>query len=105
MPILLAVLFMLLPAMVYAGPVEPGPGAAASTSVKGDILYIEGQYLVVKEVSGRETRVHVNGETKLSGVAGRLKAGDKIEATITADGHATTVALQGLESSSPPGPR
>lgn len=105
MPILLAVLFMLLPVMAYADPVEPGSSAAASTSVKGDILYIDGQYLVVKEISGRETRVHVNGETKLNGVAGKLKAGDKIEATITAEGHATAVALQGLESSSPPGPR
>jgi len=80
---------------------EAGPKSTAGQTVKGDILYIEGEYLVVKEVSGRESRVHVNGETKLIGVAGRLKSGDKIEATLTPEGHATTIALQGLETGKP----
>lgn len=105
MQILLVVLFTLLPLMAHADPTEPGSKPTASMLVKGDILYVEGEYLVVKEISGRETRVHVNGETKLNGVAGRLKAGDKIEATVTAEGHATAVVLQGLENSSTPGPR
>ena len=80
---------------------ESGMKSTGGQTVRGDILYIEGEYLVVKEVSGRESRVHVNGETKLIGVAGKLKSGDKIEATLTPEGHATTVALQGLEDGKP----
>jgi hypothetical protein len=99
------VLFVLLPVVAHADPTESGSKPGAATTVKGDILYIEGEYLVVKEMSGRETRVHVNGETKLSGVAGKLKTGDKIEANITAEGHAASVALQGMESGSPAGQR
>ena len=105
MNILLVALFLLLPVAAHADPAQPGAAQAASNSIRGDILYIDGEYLIVKEVSGKETRVHVNGETKLNGVAGKLKAGDKIEAMVTADGHATAVALQGLESGSPAGPR
>ena len=81
---------------------EPAMKSSAGQTVKGDILYIEGEYLVVKEVSGRESRVHVNGETKLVGVAGKLKAGDKIEATLTPEGHATNIALQGLDQGATP---
>jgi hypothetical protein len=62
--------------------------------IKGDVLYWEGQELVVKEVSGREVRLHVNGETKIQGVAGKLKTGDKIEASVTPQGHATGISLQ-----------
>lgn len=102
MQILLVACFLLLPVIAQADPAQSGSSQAASGSVKGDILYVDGEYLVVKEVSGKETRVHVNGETKLNGVAGKLKAGDKIEATVTAEGHATAVALQGLESTTPP---
>ncbi len=103
MPILLPIFFLLfvalVPAMAQTNPIAQDPTSAAATVIKGYILYVEGEYLVVKEVSGRESRVHVNGETKIAGVAGRLKAGDKIEATVTSDGHATAIALQGLESS------
>ena len=99
MPILLVVLlvWMLLPVAAPVSSQDTSKPTAPMT-VKGDILYIEGEYLVVKEISGRETRVHVNGETKIVGVAGRLKSGDKIEALVTPEGHATSVALQGLDS-------
>ena len=96
---LLLLSFLLLvpvPAQAQETGMKPG-----GQTVRGDILYIEGEYLVVKEVSGRESRVHVNGETKLVGVAGKLKSGDKIEATLTPEGHATTVALQGLDNGKP----
>lgn len=98
--LLVFLLFFFFHAQVDAQ--EPAMKSSAGQTVKGDILYIEGEYLVVKEVSGRESRVHVNGETKLVGVAGKLKAGDKIEATLTPEGHATTVALQGLDQGTPP---
>lgn len=68
--------------------------STGTTTVKGDVLYWEGEELVVKEISGREVRVHVNGETKVEGVAGRLKTGDKISAQVTSAGHAVSIMLQ-----------
>ena|SRR5215217_8042443 len=100
--LLLLSLLLLVPIPAQAQ--EPGIKSTGGQTVRGDILYIDGEYLVVKEISGRESRVHVNGETKLIGVAGKLKSGDKIEATLTPEGHATTVALQGLENGKPPLP-
>lgn len=103
MAFLLVVLLMLVPVAAQADPSEQSSKPSAAMVVKGDILYIEGEHLIVKEISGRETRVHVNGETKIVGVAGRLKSGDKIEAMVTPEGHATTVALQVTDSGSAPG--
>lgn len=99
--LLLVLSLVLVPVVAQADPIEQGSKPAAV--VKGDILYIEGEYLIVKEISGRETRVHVNGETKIVGVAGRLKSGDKIEAMVTPEGHATAVALQVPEGTAPLG--
>jgi hypothetical protein len=89
MRFLLAVVFLLLPTITLAE--DP---ASPATVVKGDVLYWEGEEIVVKEMSGREVRLHVNGETKISGTAGKLKTGDKIEAQVTPTGHATTITLQ-----------
>ena len=103
MRFLLAAFLLLLPAITQAQTAEsPKPAAV----VKGDVLYWEGEHLVVKEISGREVRVHVNGETKIEGTAGRLKTGDKIEAMATPEGHALSIKLQvpdGGSSSPPPG--
>jgi hypothetical protein len=59
--------------------------------VKGDVLLKEGEEYVIKEISGREVRVHVNAETKKDGV---IKVGDKIEATVNRDGHALSIKQQ-----------
>ena len=48
----------------------------------------------MKEISGREIRLHVNGETKIENVVAKLKTGDRIEATVTPQGHAVVIALQ-----------
>jgi hypothetical protein len=77
-------------------------GAKAAAVVKGDVMYWEGEELVVKEITGREVRLHVNAETKIEGVAGKLKTGDKIEAAMTSDGHAVSIKLQIPDSGSPP---
>src|SRR5262245_53219965 len=90
MPILLALVLALFPLLVLA----ESPSPDSKNVIKGDVLYWEGEELVVKEMSGKETRMHVNGQTKIEGTAGRLKTGDKIQATVTADGHATAIVLQ-----------
>lgn len=59
--------------------------------VKGDVLMTEGEFYIVKDITGHEVRLHVNKETKMDG---KVKAGDKIEARVTPEGHATSITLQ-----------
>ena len=92
MPILLA-LFLLFAVVTPAQAVE-GSQPTAILGVNGDVLYWEGEELVVKEISGREARLRVTAETKIEGVAGPLKAGDKIAAQVSSDGRALSITLQ-----------
>ena len=72
-----------------AQPLDPalssGQTAGAQT-VKGELLKIEGENYVVKDASGMEIRLHVSKETKAESLP---QVGDKIEAQVTAEGHAT----------------
>jgi translation initiation factor IF-1 len=75
-----------------AEPVSATSSPATSTlqTVKGDILNIEGDQMVVKDISGHEVRLHISNETRMD----RVKVGDKVHAVVTADGHAQTVQIQ-----------
>ena len=96
MPILLT-LILLFQIVTQADALE-GSQPTAASAVNGDVLYWEGEELVVKEVSGREVRLRVTTETKIEGVAGRLKTGDKIAAQANSDGRALSITLQIPES-------
>lgn len=101
--LLVLVLFLGVVGQAHAA---DGSQTGGATTVKGDVLYWEGEELVVKEISGREVRLHVNGDTKIEGVAGRLKTGDKISAQVTSSGHAQSIMLQLPDGGAlPPGPR
>ena len=93
----MSILLALFLAVALATPVqaaEDAPSSATST-VKADVMYWEGEEVIVKEVSGRELRLRVTAETKITGVAGgRLKTGDKIAAQVASDGRALSIALQ-----------
>jgi hypothetical protein len=107
MPILLT-LILLFSVLTHADALE-GFQPIAMSAVNGDVLYWEGEEVVVKEISGREVRLHVTAETKIEGVAGgRLKTGDKIAAQVNSDGHALSITLQIHDSGAsvtPPGLR
>lgn len=92
MPILLA-LILVCAFATHADALDGSP-AVESAAVKGDVLYWDGDELVVKEISGREARLHVTAETKIEGVVSRLKTGDKIVAQVRSDGHALSITLQ-----------
>jgi hypothetical protein len=77
--------------MTGMGMAADAPQGGSEQIVKGDVLLKEGEEYVIKEMSGREVRVHVNAETKKDGV---IKVGDKIEATVTREGHATSIKQQ-----------
>lgn len=107
MPILLA-LFLLFAIVTQADSMENAQPTAADV-VNGDVLYWEDEELIVKEISGRQVRLRVTGETKIEGVAGgRLKTGDKIAAQVKPDGVARSITLQipdSETSATPPGRR
>jgi hypothetical protein len=76
---------------------DPLPSDASKTKavsdqiVRGDVLMKEGDFYIVKDITGHEVRLHVNKDTKLDGT---VKVGDKIEALVTSEGHATSLTVQ-----------
>jgi hypothetical protein len=69
-----------------ADPVAPGPTTPGATlprpqSIEGEILRAEGNYYVVKDISGKEVRLYIDKNTKIDG---NLTAGDKIIASTAA---------------------
>jgi hypothetical protein len=72
-------------------PPVPSQPASPEHIIKGDVQLIEGEFYFVKDLSGHEVRLHVNGGTKFED---RIKVGDKIEARVTSEGHAKSILLQ-----------
>jgi hypothetical protein len=77
-------------------PITPGP-----QTVQGDVLKIEGDSYVVKDMRGKEIRLHVDKTTALEG---SFKAGDKIEAQVTEKGHALSITKPLVADAQIPGP-
>jgi hypothetical protein len=66
-----------------------GDMAAPSTqTVNGDLLKIDGEFYVVKDMAGKEVRLHVDKTSQLDGT---FKAGGKIEAQATDKNHAGSI--------------
>lgn len=98
---LLLTLWLLLTGVAQPAFAEPSPPTAGS-EIKGDVLYWEGEELVVREMSGHEVRLRVTADTKIEGTSGKLKTGEKIAAKVAADGLALSITLQIPDSSGPP---
>jgi hypothetical protein len=62
--------------------------APGAQTVKGDLLKIEGEFYVVKDMAGKEIRLHVDKTTAMDGV---IKVGDKIEVQATEKNHAGSI--------------
>jgi hypothetical protein len=106
MPILLT-LILFFAVVTHADALE-GSQPTGTSAVNGDVLYWEGEEIVVKEISGRQVRLRMTAETKIEGVAGQLKTGDKIAAQVNSDGRALSITLQIPDSGggvTPPGSR
>jgi hypothetical protein len=96
-----AILTVGMAPLIYAAEPMAAPGemaAPGSQIVKGDLLRIDGDFYVVKEPSGKEVRLHVDGTSKLEG---SFKAGDKIEAEASAKGHALSIKPAGAAPGMP----
>ena len=86
--------------IAWAQPVQP----TAGSEIKGDVLYWEGDELVVREMSGHEVRLRVTPETQIQGTSGKLKTGDKIAAKVAPDGPALSITLQIPDTGQPAAP-
>ena len=96
-----AILSVGMAPLTYAAEQMAAPGemaAPGSQAVKGDLLRIDGEFYVVKDTSGKEVRLHVDGTSKLEGT---FKAGDKIEAQASDKGHALSIRPAGAASGMP----
>ncbi|OGW48028.1 MAG: hypothetical protein A2V62_08580 [Nitrospirae bacterium RBG_19FT_COMBO_58_9] len=60
----------------------------ASQTVSGDLLKIDGEFYVVKDMAGKEPRLHVDKTTKLDGA---IKVGDKVDVQATEKNHAVSI--------------
>jgi hypothetical protein len=66
-----------------------GDMATASTqTIIGDLLKIDGEFYVVKDMAGKEIRLHVDKTTTMDGA---MKVGDKVEAQATEKNHAGSI--------------
>ena len=66
-----------------------GDMAAPSTqAVIGDLLKVDGDFFVVKDMAGKEIRLHADKTTTMDGA---IKAGDKVEAQATEKNHAVSI--------------
>lgn len=59
-------------------------------SFEADLLRIDGNRYVVKDIAGVERQVHVGKDTEIFGQA---KAGDRIQLWVQPDGHAQTIII------------
>jgi hypothetical protein len=101
---LVLILWLLLTGVghpAWAQPSQTTPQPAAGSEIKGDVLYWEGDELVVREMSGHEVRLRVTPETKIQGTSGKLKTGDKIAAKVAPDGPALSITLQIPDTGTP----
>jgi uncharacterized protein YjdB len=56
-------------------------------TVKGTLMRMDGENYWVKDIDGKEIRLHVDASTKLD----KVKQGDRVKAYITDNGHTTTL--------------
>jgi hypothetical protein len=90
---LLFALWLLIAGVGHIAWAEPTQSTTGS-EIKGDVLYWEGDELVVREMSGHEVRLRVTADTIIQGASGKLKTGDKIAAKVAPDGPALSITLQ-----------
>jgi hypothetical protein len=88
--ILVAAISLVLSITLDAISQTPGRSSAAAEVVHGDVLNIEGDTYTIKDVTGHEVNLRVDGQTQHED---RIKVGDKVEAQVASDGHAETIRV------------
>ena len=65
------------------------PSSTGSNILEGTLLKIEGDFWVVKDLSGNQHQIHIGAETILP--QSPKKTGDTIQAVVRNDGHASFI--------------
>ena len=76
--------------------------ASPSQTVRGQIMKVDGQTYVVQDRSGKEVRLHVDGNTMMMDGT-QLREGDTITADVTAKGQASYIIPGPASSQGPKG--
>ncbi len=74
----------------FSGPDQNLRAPIPPPSFEADLLRIDGNHYVVKDIAGVERSIHVGKDTE---IFGQVKAGDRIQLWVQPDGHAQTIAL------------
>ena len=88
--IVVVVISLLINIAVDAISQTPGRSSPAADVVRGDVLNIEGDTYTIKDVTGHEVHLKVDGQTQHED---RIKVGDKVEAQVSTEGHALTIRI------------
>ena len=65
------------------------PSSTGSNILEGKLLKIEGDFWLVKDLSGNQHQIHIGAKTKLP--QSPKQTGDTIQAVVRKDGHATFI--------------
>ena len=67
---------------------------AADMKVEGKVEKMDGEYVSILDAKGKTHKVHTNDTTKKMG---EIKEGADVEATVTAEGHAKSIMVKGMD--------
>lgn len=85
-------LFIIQPAFSVEKQGQTGNGQPDLQTVKGQVLKHEQDTLTIKDSAGKTVHLHIGQDTVIPGLPGAtFKAGDKVEAQVTPDGHAKVI--------------
>jgi hypothetical protein len=74
----------------FSGPEQNLRMPPPPPSLEADLLRIDGDRYVVKDLAGVERQVYVGKDTE---IFGEVKAGDRIQLWVQPDGHAQTIII------------
>ena len=74
----------------FSGPDQNLSAPSPPPSFEADLLRIDGDRYVVKDIAGVERQIHVGKDTEIFGQA---MAGDRIQLWVQPDGHAQTIMI------------
>jgi hypothetical protein len=78
---------------------DSNPATNSPRTIKGEVIIVTDEFYLVQDSTGRSTQLRLSKASmdgKMDGkkdtkIEGALKAGDKVEAVVEADGHAITI--------------
>lgn len=76
--------------LAFSGPDQSLSAPSPPPSFEADLLRIDGNRYVVKDIAGVERQILVGKDTEIFGQA---KAGDRIQLWVQPDGHAQTIII------------